>query len=98
MGEAARIRALAEQLRQEAGLVRGVALRVASTEEVAWRAPAATVFRGQVQALVGRLRSSARCLEDAARVVDEHALAVERTLEELAELARRALRTVAGPC
>ena len=95
-GEAARIRALAERLRHEAGQVRATAVRVAATEQVAWCSPAATAFRRRTQAAAAHLRRSARLLEEAARAVDDHALAVERTLAELAELARVGLRTVAG--
>ena len=95
-GEPARTRAFAARLRSEPAVVRGPALRVAATEQVQWSSPAARAFRGRVDGAARHLLRTAGLLEEAADAVDSHALAVERTLEELAALARRVLGPVAG--
>jgi hypothetical protein len=95
-GEPARIRAFAVRLRGEAVVVRGTALRIAATEQVRWRSPAAGAFRGRVDGAARHLLRTARLLDEAAEAVDGHALAVERSLDELAALASRVLGSVTG--
>ncbi|WP_457254045.1 hypothetical protein [Pedococcus sp. P5_B7] len=86
VGEPEQIRVVAARLRAEADRVRWLATRVLGTGDVAWRSPAATLFRVRVAERADGLRRCAIDLETAARLVEVHAEAVTVARAELAQV------------
>ena len=87
IGDPHEIRALAQQLRTDAQLLRQLATRVGRTRDVAWRSRAATLFRERVGERVHGLRRSAEQLDEAAWRVQAHADAVEAARAEVLRVA-----------
>ncbi|KRF21879.1 hypothetical protein [Phycicoccus sp. Soil802] len=77
LGDPEQIRLISRRLAVDAEHLRRLALQVAATGDVAWRSPAADLFRVQVVARAGGLRCRADELEAAARLLAVHAEAVE---------------------
>jgi hypothetical protein len=88
VGDPAQIRALATRLRADAERLRLLAQRVGRTRDIAWRSPAADLFRERVGERVHSLLRSASELDGAAHRVDVHAEAVEEARAEMVRVAR----------
>jgi hypothetical protein len=100
VGDPAELDRLAQRVRAEADEVRLVAAWVAATGGVAWRSPAAEVFRERVHDRVAGLRRVAAHVEETADLLTAHARAVatvvgrgEQVAHQVAELARDVWRT-----
>lgn len=86
VGDPEQIRAVAARLRVDSERVRWLATRVQGTGELAWRSPAASVFRVRVAERANALRRCAGDLDTAARLVEVHAQAVSAAGTELARV------------
>lgn len=86
---------VAARLRADGERVRGLAALVLGAGDVAWRSPAAHLFRARVAERVHGLRRCAMDLDAAARLVEVHADAVSAARSELARALGVAAR-VAG--
>jgi hypothetical protein len=94
VGDVAELHRLAHRVRAEADEVRAVATQVAATAGVAWRSPAADLFRQRVDERVAALRRVAGLVEEAADLLLAHVRAVVATaavLGRAADLARDAV-------
>ncbi|NNM47567.1 hypothetical protein [Knoellia koreensis] len=85
-----RLRDLAQRLDAEAEQARALARRVDAVSGVAWQSAAAEAFRERVAEAAIRLRHTATRLDEAADLTRAHALAVERAITALAEVAHDA--------
>jgi hypothetical protein len=85
-----RLRALAQRLDAEAEQARALARRVDAVSGVAWESAAADAFRERVAEAAIRLRHTATRFDEAADLTRAHALAVERAIAALTELAHDA--------
>jgi len=92
VGDPDQIRAVAARLRSEAERVQWLAHRVLRTGDVAWRSPAADVYRRRVAERAHALRHCAEELQTAALLVEVHGQAVSAARTELA----RAGEAIAG--
>ena len=84
VGDPDQIRAVAARLRSEAERVQWLAHRVLRTGDVAWRSPAADLYRWRVAERAHALRHCAEELDTAALLVDVHGQAVSAARTELA--------------
>jgi len=95
-GDADLIRRRADQLREQAVDLRGLAdLLVAQTEAIPWRGRAADAMRERVRERAGHLRTAAGDHDTAADSLERHAAEVERLKEAIADVERRATTLIA---
>ena len=94
VGDPEQIRAVAVRLRSDAERVRWLASRALGTGDVAWRSPAATLFRARVAERAHGLRRCAGDLDTAASRVEVHAEAVSAARAELARVLALRARVV----
>jgi hypothetical protein len=79
---------VASTVRHEGERARQLAARVRGTGELAWRSPAADVFRARVHERVRALLHAAAMAEAAADAVEEHAAACDTRLTALGLVSR----------
>ena len=96
-GDVEQVRRLATTVRGEAQRLRTIAGAVASTRSVTWESVAAQAFREVVTTRVLGLRRRAAELDEAADLLDVHAVAVEAVEAELARVAALVRGAGGGP-
>ncbi len=76
----AQIRLLASAIRLQADRLRLLALRVRAVGAVRWRAPAADLYRAQVEERARRLQARSEAAHHLARCLDDLAEALDRSV------------------
>ena len=89
-GDTARIRALADELRDRADDIRGLADRLtARADQVPWQGLAADAMRDHARRRAAALRRTACLHDDAADALDRHAREVDRLKDLIAAIERK---------